>query len=130
MAGRRAGAYCASKDAVVRMTRTMALDHAREAIRVDALCPGDTETPMLDAENPRRRPRARGGAMRGWRGDPHGPVATPLEVAGVMLFLASDAARYITGAALPVEGGHSAVQQPSGLTTQRAPWTLRQVVNH
>ncbi len=61
---------------------------------------------------------------RGRLGAPHGPRRHPPEVAGVILLPSSDAARCITGAALAVDGGHTAVQQPCGPPTQRAPWTL------
>jgi meso-butanediol dehydrogenase/(S,S)-butanediol dehydrogenase/diacetyl reductase len=106
--GERAVAYCASKGGVVQMTRAMALDHAGDGIRVNAVCPGDTDTPMLDAEFRAAGLEPEAGRRQAGRAIPLGRVATPLDVAGVILFLASDAARYITGAALPVDGGHTA----------------------
>ncbi|MDH3473744.1 MAG: SDR family oxidoreductase [Rhodospirillales bacterium] len=106
--GRRALAYCASKGAVVQLTRAMALDHARENIRVNAVCPGDTDTPMLDAEalqqgrDPAETRREMAAAA------PLGRIATPGEVAKLVAFLASDGAAYMTGAAVPIDGGNSA----------------------
>jgi meso-butanediol dehydrogenase/(S,S)-butanediol dehydrogenase/diacetyl reductase len=88
--GRRALAYCASKGAVVQLTRAMALDHAPENIRVNAVCPGDTDTPMLDAEalqqgrDPAETRREMAAAA------PLGRIATPEEVAKLVAFLASD----------------------------------------
>jgi NAD(P)-dependent dehydrogenase (short-subunit alcohol dehydrogenase family) len=104
------GAYSASKGAVVLMTRSMALSHAAENIRVNCVCPGSIETPML---------RATFAAA----GDPDAQLAReeayrlkhPMlrfgeasEVAAAVLFLASDDASYITGTALPVDGGRLA----------------------
>lgn len=103
---RGAVAYAVSKAAVAQMTRCMALDHAAEGIRVNAVCPGDTDTPMLaaGASGAARADRlaALGAAI------PMGRVGTPQDVARVTAFLASDAAGYITGALIPVDGGASA----------------------
>lgn len=103
---RGALAYAASKGAVAQITRSMALDHAREGIRVNAVCPGDTDTDMLRAEHadePREQALARLGAAI-----PLGRVATPAEVARTVAFLASEEAAFVTGALLPVDGGNSA----------------------
>ncbi len=105
--GGNAVSYCASKGAVTNMTRAMAIDHGKDNIRVNAICPGDTETPMLHNEASQlgqdydkflaesaQRPLRR--------------YAQPIEIARSVLFLASDAASYVTGANLAVDGGGSA----------------------
>ena len=104
------GAYSASKGAVVLMTRSMALSHAAENIRVNCICPGSIDTPMLratftSAGDPAAQ-RAREEAYR--LKHPMLRFGQPHEVAAAVLFLASDEASYITGAALPVDGGRLA----------------------
>jgi len=103
-AGPRAAAYCASKGAVVQLTRAMAIDHAADGIRVNCICPGDVDTPML------RQEAAELGLqevsfLRQASDRPLGRVGTPAEVAEAALYLASDAASYVTGAALVIDGG-------------------------
>ncbi len=100
-------AYGVSKGAVAQLTRSMAADHARQGIRVNAVCPGDTDTAMLDT-GMATADRAAGLARLG-AAIPLGRVAQPEEVARAVVFLASDAASFITGALLPVDGGNSAV---------------------
>jgi NAD(P)-dependent dehydrogenase (short-subunit alcohol dehydrogenase family) len=108
VAGERAVAYCASKGALVQLTRAMALDHAREGIRINAVCPSETDTPMLDSGgahdgvDPQERRRIYAEAL------PIGRIATPDEIARVVVFLASDDASFMTGAAVPVDGGATA----------------------
>lgn len=104
-----AAAYCASKGAVVMLTKAMAMDHARQGIRVNAVCPGDTDTPMMEHDYTQRGLSPEQGRALAGEGIPMGRIASAQEVARVVCFLASDAASYITGAALPVDGGHSSM---------------------
>ena len=102
--GRRAASYCASKGAVVQLTRAMALDHAADGIRVVCVCPGDTDTGML-----REEARQLGEVEEAFLADaarrPLGRVGRPEDIAEAALYLASDAARFVTGTVLVVDGG-------------------------
>lgn len=99
-------AYSASKGAVVAMTRTLALDHAADGIRVNCVCPGSVETPMLRYGAEYFDNRDPGETMREWgRLHPIGRLIQPEEVARVVIFLASDDASVITGAPYLVDGG-------------------------
>lgn len=102
--GPRAVVYCAAKGAVVLLTKAMAVDHGVQNIRVNCICPGDTDTPMLRDEasqlgaDPKKflaeaatRPLRR--------------IGRPEEIAEAVLYLASDASSFVTGAALVVDGG-------------------------
>jgi NAD(P)-dependent dehydrogenase (short-subunit alcohol dehydrogenase family) len=102
--GDLAVAYCAAKGGVVVMTKAMAIDHGKQGIRVNCLCPGDVETPMLavDAKN---RGLSWADYMKGAANRPLGRVGTPQELAKAALFLASDDSSFMTGAALVVDGG-------------------------
>jgi NAD(P)-dependent dehydrogenase (short-subunit alcohol dehydrogenase family) len=102
--GSRAAAYCASKGAVVLMTKAMAIDHGRQKIRVNCICPGDTDTAMLRGEA-RQMGAAEDRFLAESAQRPLGRVGTPEEIAQAALYLASDAASFVTGAALVVDGG-------------------------
>ena len=95
-----AGAYAASKAAVLALTRQMAVEWAPLGLRVNAVCPGVIATPMLRLMDDAERGRAH---LR--TGVPLGRLGRPEEVAAAIAFLLSDEASYITGAAIPVEGG-------------------------
>ncbi|MCO5245673.1 MAG: glucose 1-dehydrogenase [Anaerolineae bacterium] len=99
-------AYCASKGAVHQITRAMALDHARDGIRINAVCPGEVNTPMLASE--RSQPVTAELMQRIAESVPAGRLAEPVEIARVVLFLASDAASYMTGAMVNVDAGYTA----------------------
>ena len=96
-------AYNAAKGALVNFTRALAIDHAREGIRVNAVCPGAIETPLAAGilANPEL-------ADEYARRVPMGRVGKAEEIAGVVAFLASDDASYMTGAMVVVDGGLTA----------------------
>ncbi len=99
-------AYSASKGAVIAMTRTMAIDHAGDNIRANSLCPGSVDTPMLRASAKLFSPDDPDGALNEWGGlHTLGRIAQPEEMAQVALFLCSDAASFVTGAAIVADGG-------------------------
>lgn len=104
----RAAAYCASKGAVLLLTKAMALDHARDGIRINAVCPTDTDTPMMHDDFRQRGVSRSEGMRQSAASIPMGRMATAAEVARAVCFLASDAAGLITGVALPVDGGTTA----------------------
>jgi NAD(P)-dependent dehydrogenase (short-subunit alcohol dehydrogenase family) len=106
--GQRAAAYCASKGAIVQLTRAMALDHAAEGLRVNAVCPGEIDTPMLVREAEVESDDLDDYLAQLADESPNGRIGTPEEVAALVLFLASDAATHITGTAIPIDGGASA----------------------
>ena len=102
--GDEAVAYCAAKGGLVVMTKAMAIDHGKHGIRVNCLCPGDVDTPMLvsDAE---ARQMNYADYIKGASNRPLGRVGTSMEMARAALFLASDDSSFMTGATLVVDGG-------------------------
>ena len=90
------------------MTKAMSRDHAGEGIRVDAICPGVVETPMLFEDGAVRGIDHATALREASEESPTGRVTTPDEVATLAIFLASDAAKQITGAAIPIDGGNTA----------------------
>ncbi|MEJ2128922.1 MAG: SDR family NAD(P)-dependent oxidoreductase [Woeseiaceae bacterium] len=101
----RAVAYATSKGGLVQLTRAMARDHARDGIRVNAICPGGVDTPMLASGADDREMNVDEFLEMVADKNPNGRIAAPEEIAGLVLFLASDAASHITGTAIPVDGG-------------------------
>ena len=98
-------AYCASKGALVQLTRAMALDHAKDGIRVNCVCPGSVRTEMITSAWESYGE----GAEDVWASKhPLGRIAQPDEVANAILFLASEESSFLTGVALPVDGGITA----------------------
>jgi NAD(P)-dependent dehydrogenase (short-subunit alcohol dehydrogenase family) len=100
-------AYCATKGAVHNLTRAMALDHARDGIRILAVCPGEVDTPMLSSERAAPPTRAFLDDLAD-RTIPVGRLAQPEEIGRVVVFLASDEASYMTGTLVTVDGGFTA----------------------
>jgi NAD(P)-dependent dehydrogenase (short-subunit alcohol dehydrogenase family) len=100
-------AYCASKGAVHQITRAMALDHARDGIRINGVCPGEVDTPMLRLAGRTTPLSDEAAAQMADAVVPMGRLAQPEEIARVVVFLASDDASYITGALVPVDAGYT-----------------------
>jgi len=104
LGGDRAAAYCAAKGGLVVMAKAMAIDHGPDGIRVNCVCPGDTETPMLTDDADKRgmswEDYVAGGSDR-----PLGRMGTADEIARAVLFLASDDSSFVTGESLVVDGG-------------------------
>jgi NAD(P)-dependent dehydrogenase (short-subunit alcohol dehydrogenase family) len=101
---RNRAAYCASKGAVVALTRALAVDHVGDGVRVNAVCPGTVDSPWV-----RRLVEEVGESMEALRArQPMGRLGTPDEVADAVLYLASDAAAFVTGAVLAIDGGLTA----------------------
>jgi NAD(P)-dependent dehydrogenase (short-subunit alcohol dehydrogenase family) len=103
--GDRAVAYCASKGGLVLMTRAMAKDHAGDGLRVNAICPGGVDTPMLASEAEPQGKDVDEFLAEVAQKSPNGRIATPEDVAGLALFLAGDAASHMTGTVIPIDGG-------------------------
>jgi NAD(P)-dependent dehydrogenase (short-subunit alcohol dehydrogenase family) len=102
--GDAAVAYCASKGGVVLLTKAMAIDHGRQGIRVNCICPGDVDTPMLP-EDANMRGLKWEDYLAGCANRPMGRIGTTEEIAKAALFLASEDSSFMTGAALVVDGG-------------------------
>src|SRR5207249_8251053 len=100
-------AYCATKFAVVGMTKSTALDHAMDGIRVNCICPGRVETPFVSARlkeypDPEKAYRDMASTQA------IGRMGKPEEIAAAALYLASDESAFVTGTALLIDGGWSA----------------------
>ena len=100
-------AYCATKGAIAQITRQLAIEHAADGVRVNAIAPGAVDTAFVDAAlagvPDLRAARADIGASH-----PLGRMASPREIARVMVFLASPAASFMTGAVVMADGGYTA----------------------
>ena len=103
--GVNGAAYSASKGAVVLLTKSVALEYAREKIHVNAICPGYTETPMTELQAADKDRKREIGRMIPWGGGEWGKAE---DVARGAVFLASEDAKYVTGVALPIDGGYLA----------------------
>ena len=102
--GALGAAYCAAKGGLIVMAKAMAIDHAKHGIRVNCICPGDIETPMLD-DDAKKRGMDLDAYLVSCADRPMGRIGTPAEIAKSVLFLASDDSSFMTGAALVVDGG-------------------------
>lgn len=102
--GWKAASYCASKGAMVLLTKSMALDHGAQNIRVNCICPGDTDTTMLRKET-QQLGKTREQFLADSAQRPLQRVGRPEEIAQAALYLASDASSFVTGTALVVDGG-------------------------
>jgi meso-butanediol dehydrogenase / (S,S)-butanediol dehydrogenase / diacetyl reductase len=107
VAQRDSPVYCATKGAAIQLSRALALDWAPEGIRVNAVCPGIVDTPMLE-QFFQELPDSEGARAEFACAQPLGRLARPEECAAAALFLASQEASFITGVALPVDGGFTA----------------------
>ena len=102
--GHKAAAYCAAKGGLVVMAKAMAIDHGPDGIRVNCVCPGDVDTPMLYDDAVKR-----GMSWEAYAAEasdrPLGRIGGVQEIAEAVLFLASDESSFVTGTALVVDGG-------------------------
>jgi NAD(P)-dependent dehydrogenase (short-subunit alcohol dehydrogenase family) len=102
--GARAASYCASKAAVVNLTRAMAIDHGPQDVRVNCVCPGDTDTAMLRSEA-EQLGEPKDVFLADAASRPLRRIGTPQDIAHAIVYLASDAAGFVTGSVLVVDGG-------------------------
>ncbi|TJY42428.1 SDR family oxidoreductase [Cohnella pontilimi] len=103
--GDKAAAYCAAKAGVVNLTKAMAIDHGPDNIRVNCVCPGDTDTPLLRDEAKQLGQEEGKFLVSSASGRPLERLGTPRDIAGAVLFLASDLSAWVTGSVLVVDGG-------------------------
>jgi len=102
--GHKAAAYCAAKGGLVVMAKAMAIDHGPDGIRVNCVCPGDVQTPMLPDDAAKRGMNWEAYAAEA-ADRPLGRIGNTEEIAEAVLFLASDESSFVTGTALVVDGG-------------------------
>jgi NAD(P)-dependent dehydrogenase (short-subunit alcohol dehydrogenase family) len=102
-------AYCASKGAVSQLTRAMAVEHVHQGVRVNALCPGTTDTPLVRAQSVERTPEETAAASERFKMRyPVGRIAEAEEIADAAVYLASDRSAFVVGAELMIDGGYTA----------------------
>lgn len=102
-------AYCVSKGAVLSLTRSIAIDYALNGIRANAICPGTVDTPMVRGYVDKYFANDVAGTMATLHArQPVGRMGTVEEIASLAVYLASDESRYLTGAAIPIDGGWTA----------------------
>ena len=106
------GAYCATKGAVIQLTKSMALDHIRDGVRINALCPGETHTQMVEDWFAAKSGSIEEAKTQVTRGLPIKRLARPDEVAKAVLFLASDVSSYCVGTVMSADGGLNATGGP------------------
>jgi NAD(P)-dependent dehydrogenase (short-subunit alcohol dehydrogenase family) len=104
-AGPRALAYCVSKGGLIQFTRAMALDYASDGVRVNAICPGGVDTPMLAEGASEADTDVDSFLSMIAENSPNKRIADPSDIAALVLFLAGNTARHITGTAIPIDGG-------------------------
>jgi NAD(P)-dependent dehydrogenase (short-subunit alcohol dehydrogenase family) len=103
--GDKAVSYCAAKAGVVNLTKAMAIDHGNQNIRVNCICPGDTDTPLLRDEAKQLQFEEESFLASSAVGRPLERIGTPRDIAKGVLFLASDMSSWVTGTVLTVDGG-------------------------
>ncbi len=102
--GADAAAYCAAKGGVVNLTKAMAVDFGKDNIRVNCVCPGDVDTPLLHGES-LQIGQEDAEFMKEAADRPLGRVGQPIDIANAVLFFASDLSSWVTGSVLVVDGG-------------------------
>lgn len=103
--GDQAAAYCAAKAGVVNLTKAMAIDFGKDNIRVNCVCPGDTDTPLLREEAVQLAVEEGAFLASSAVGRPLERIGTPQDIANAVLFLASDLSQWVSGSVLVVDGG-------------------------
>ncbi|MCM3269383.1 SDR family NAD(P)-dependent oxidoreductase [Paenibacillus elgii] len=103
--GDRAAAYCAAKAGIVNLTKAMAIDHGGQQIRVNCVCPGDTDTPLLRDEAKQLQREEQSFVQASALERPLKRIGTPDDIANAVLFLASGMSSWVTGSVLVVDGG-------------------------
>ena len=106
-AGKGVSAYCASKGGLIMLTKALAVDTAADGVRVNAICPGGVDTPMLAAGADEEQDTDEFLELVASH-SPNGRISTPEDIAALTLFLTGDTASQITGTAIPIDGGLSA----------------------